>query len=199
MRIGSMAWQREAFALLLVLLLLPEVALLGFFTAGAVLSSPAGLPHRADVVVVLGGGDGARYARGRELIEAGLSDHLLLINATVLEREDALGSLKNVEVLLDDLPVNSWQEAQAVRANMQLRGWNTALVVSDPPHLLRVSYAWASNFWGTRMSYTLIASNPLWWSTWHWWANPQSTTFVESEVLKLGYYVLRYRFGFAAD
>jgi uncharacterized SAM-binding protein YcdF (DUF218 family) len=195
MRIGSMAWQREAFALLLVLLLLPEVALLGFFTAGAVLSSPAAVPHRADVVVVLGGGDGARYARGRELIKAGLSKRYLLINATASEQEDALRNLNQAEVSFDDLPINSWQEAQSVRAWMQAKGWRTALVVSDPPHLLRVQYAWASNFRGTDLAYTLIASNPPWWSAWRWWSNPQSARFVESEVLKLGYYVLRYRFG----
>lgn len=64
--------KRTAIMLLLLLLLMPELALLGFFTAGALLAWPAELPRRADVVVVLGGsGDGARYVRGRELVLAG--------------------------------------------------------------------------------------------------------------------------------
>ena len=138
MGIGSTAWQRVAFALLLVLLLLPEVALLGFFTAGAVLSIPAGLPHRADVVVVLGGGDGARYARGRELIQAGYADRLVMFEPSAVERKDALAQVPRVEFWDDVKPQNSWGEAQAVRAWMQTKGWRTALVVSDPPHLLRV-------------------------------------------------------------
>lgn len=78
---------------------------------------------------------------------------------------------------------------------MQANGWRSARVVSDPPHLLRVNYAWFSNFWDSDFSYTLIASNPPWWSAWRWWANPQSSSFVGDEVLKLGYCVARYRFG----
>jgi hypothetical protein len=45
------------------------------------------------------------------------------------------------------------------------------------------------------LTYSLIATNPPWWSTWRWWANPHSVSFVESEVLKLGYYLVQYRFG----
>ncbi len=70
-----------------------------------------------------------------------------------------------------------------------------SLVVSDPPHLLRLQYAWFSSFRGTDLIYTLIASNPPWWNPWRWWQNPVSVEFVESEVLKLGYYLLHYRFG----
>lgn len=187
---------RAGLALLLACLLLPELALLGFFTAGALLSGSAQLPQTADVVVVLGGGDGARYERGRELVKAGFSDRLLLINALAAERKDAQAKLPHVEILFDDQPVNTWQEAQAVRARMQARGMHTVLVVSDPPHLLRMRYTWFSVFLGTDLSYTLISSNPPWWSAWRWWANPLSTSFVEEEILKLGYYVVRYRFGF---
>ena len=78
---------------------------------------------------------------------------------------------------------------------MQAKGWRTVLVVSDPPHLLRLQYAWFSSFLGSGLAYTLIASNPPWWQPWRWWQNPVSVEFVESEVLKLGYYLLHYRFG----
>ena len=78
---------------------------------------------------------------------------------------------------------------------MQAKGWRTVLVVSDPPHLLRLQYAWFSSFRGTDLTYTLIASNPPWWNPWRWWQNSVSVEFVESEVLKLGYYLLHYRFG----
>ncbi len=187
--------RRLFFVLLLVFLLLPELALLGFFTVGVLLSSQAGLPHGADVVVVLGGGDGARYTRGRELVQAGYSKNLLLIDPPAAERQHAMASLAGVQVWVDDRPHNSWQEAQNALALMRANGWRSALVVSDPPHLLRLRYTWASIFRGTGLSYTLIASNPPWWSAWRWWQNPQSERFVSGEVLKLGYYVLKYRFG----
>lgn len=176
-------------------MLLPEVALLGFFTAGAVLSSPADMPHKADVVVVLGGGV-ARYPRGRDLVLAGYAPHLIVFEPNAAERNDAVARVPSVELWDDVKPQNTWGEALAVRNWMQANGLHTALVVSDPPHLLRVAYSWSSHFRGTGLSYTLIAAEPPWWSAWRWWASPQSARFVEKEVLKLGYYLLVYRFGF---
>jgi len=150
-------------------------------------------------VVVLGGGGGGvstRYARGRELIVAGYSKHLILIEPSLAERKDALSSLPGVQVDFIDSSQQSWKEAQAVRARMLANGWRSVLVVSDPPHMLRVKYAWASNLRGTGLTYTLIATNPPWWSAWRWWSNKPSSDFVRNEVLKLGYYVLRYPLGF---
>lgn len=188
-----MRWR--IFCACLIGLLVP--GLLGYLTAGALLSFPAELPRSADVVVVLGGDDaGVRYIRGCELILAGHSKRLLLINRGASERKDALERLRGVEVRTDDLPINSWQEAQAVRAWMQAYGWRSVLVVSDPPHMLRLRYTWSSVFRGSDLSYFLIATDPPWWSAWRWWGNPLSANFVGSEVLKLGYYIVRFRFGF---
>lgn len=182
--------------LLLVFLLLPELALMGFFTIGALLSSPAELPHRADAVVVLGGGEESRYERGRDLVLAGYAGRMVFIEPNTADRKDALARLPLLEIWDKVHPQNSWGEAQTVRAWMRAKGWKSVLVVSDPPHLLRVRYAWASNFRGTDLTYTLIASTPPWWSAWRWWQNPRSAQFVEAEVLKFGYYLLRYPLGF---
>lgn len=188
---GLEIWLRLLFGLLL----LSGLAGMLFLYAGALLASPASQPHRADAVVVLGGGDGARYARGRELVLAGFAQQLVLFEPNADERQDALVRFKALEIWDGVLPQNSWGEAQAVRAWMMAKGLKSVLVVSDPPHLLRVQYAWASNFWRTELNFTLLASTPPWWSSWRWWQNPRSKRFVEVEVLKLGYYVLRYRFG----
>lgn len=190
--------QNVLLGLLLALLLVPEVALVGFFTVGAVLASPASQPHRADVVVVLGGGV-ERYPRGRDLVLAGYASRLIVFEPSAAERQDALAQVPNAEFWDDVKPQNTWGEALAVSSWMKRNGLQTALVVSDPPHLLRVAYSWSSHFRGASLSYTLVATEPAWWSTWRWWANFQSTRFVENEVLKLGYYVLRYRFGVFAS
>ena len=182
-------------ALLLVFLLLPEWALVGFFTAGAALSSPASVPRAVDVVVVLGGG-ADRQIRGKALVLAGYSQHLLVIHASEQERKALLASLPDGELIFDNTPRHTWDEALMARTRMQANGWHTALVVSDPPHLLRVAYSWSSAFRGTDLTYTLLSSEPPWWPGWRWWRNPISAGFVESEVLKLGYYVLRYPLGF---
>ena len=183
--------------LLLLLTLMPELALLGFFTVGFVLSAPASLPHHADAVVVLGGGsgEGGRYARGRELVLAGFSDRLVLIQPNSDDLKDALEHFKAVTIWDDISPGNSWGEAQVTREQMEANGWHSVLVVSDPPHMLRLSYCWSSQLRGSNLSYTLVASSPPWWSAWHWWGNKSSSDFVGNEVLKLGYYVVRYRLG----
>jgi uncharacterized SAM-binding protein YcdF (DUF218 family) len=182
--------------LLFVFLLLSELGLLGFFSAGTVLSSAAGVPHDVDLVVVLGGGPD-RYPRGRDLVFAGYSKRFLLISPSASERKDAQNRLPGTELVVDDTPRNTWNEAQVVRTLMRANGWRTALVVSDPPHLMRAAYAWSSAFRGTDLTYTLISSDTPWWPGWRWWRNPQAADFVGSEVLKLGYYLLRYPFGFS--
>ena len=89
----------------------------------------------------------------------------------------------------------SWGEALAVRDRMQAEGLRTVMVVSDPPHMLRLRYTWGSVLRGTGLDYTLVATNPPWWPGWRWWRNPGASDFVGNEVLNLGYYVVRYRFG----
>ena len=180
--------------LLIVFLLLPELFLLGYFSVGHVLAFGDSAPRKSDLIVVLGGGSGERYAKGKSLVVAGFSENFLLLNPSDSEREDA-SSLRNSKLRIDDLPRNSWQEAKAVRAWMEAYGWKSVIVVSDPPHMLRLRYAWSSVFRNSDLSFSLLATKHAWWSAATWWSNPQSNAFVESEILKLGYYILYYRFG----
>ena len=185
-----------AWLALLVVLCLPELALLAFFTAGAVVSSPAEQPRPVDVVVVLGGGDTDRYVRGRDLVLAGYSKRLVLIEPNHVDLVDARATVPGVEIWDDFGPRTTWAEVTNVRARMQADGLRTVMAVSDPPHLLRVRYTFGSIFRGSDLAYILIASDPPWWSTWRWWQHPRAAAFVDSEFLKLGYYVVNYRFGF---
>jgi len=179
-------------------LCLPELALLGFFSTGALLAAPAGAARPVDAVVVLGGdaGVGGRYARGRDLVLAGYSKRLVLLYPSAVQLRDARARLPGVEIVDSMNERGSWGEAMAVRDLMRLEGLRTVMVVSDPPHMLRLRYTWGSVLRGTDMDYTLVATTPTWWPGWRWWRNPQASDFVGNEVLKLGYYVVRYRFGF---
>lgn len=188
---------------LVAVLCLPELALLGFMTTGALLSSASSGPHRVDVVVVLGGDGGAgglgeRYLRARDLVLAGYSQRLIVLNAGAATRKDALARVPGAE-FVDSMHspggAGSWGEAQAVRQRMQAEGLRSVMVVSDPPHMLRLRYTWGSVLRGTGLVYTLVATSPPWWPGWRWWRTTESASFVGNEVLKLGYYVVRYRFG----
>lgn len=178
-------------------LCLPELALLGFFTTGALLSAPAGEARSVDAVVVLGGdgGTGGRYARGRDLVLAGYSNRLILLYPSATEIKDALAKVPSVDIVDSMDGRGSWGEALAVRERMQAEGLHTVMVVSDPPHMLRLRYTWGSILRGTGLDYTLVATTPPWWPGWRWWSNPQASSFVGNEVLKLGGYLLKYRFG----
>jgi hypothetical protein len=178
------------------MMVLSSVAL-SFIFAGVLLSCFSQSPRRADSVVVLGGGpnEGLRYARGRQLILDSYSSRMLLINQSESVREDVLGRWTGFSVQFENQPHNTWQEAQAVRSWMLKRGLKSALIVSDPPHMLRVEYSFFSSFLGTDLDYTLIATIPPWWSAWRWWENTVSFDFVGSEVVKNVYYLLNYRFG----
>jgi uncharacterized SAM-binding protein YcdF (DUF218 family) len=189
-------------AILVALLCLSVLALAAFVAAGVLLSAPASEPRPVDAVVVLGGDWSAsgvtnRYALGRDLVLAGYSKRLILFYPGTAEILDAQATFPGVEHMTDSMVRNTWDEAEAVRARMQADGGlHSVIVVSDPPHMLRLRYTWGSVFRGTGMNYTLIATSPPWWTQWRWWQNPQSTNFVGNEVLKLGYYLVRYRFGF---
>ena len=188
---------KVALAVLVTLLCFPELALLGFFTMGALLSAPAGEARTVDAVVVLGGdgGMGGRYVRGRDLVLAGYSQRLILLNPSAAQISDARAKVPSVEIVGSTPAQGSWGEAMAVRARMQAEGLRSVMVVSDPPHMLRLRYTWGSILRGTGLDYTLVATNPPWWPGWRWWRNPGASDFVGNEVLKLGYYVVRYRFG----
>lgn len=179
-------------------LCLPELVLTGFFTAGAVLAAPAEAPRAVDAVVVLGGdpGTGGRYARGRDLVLAGYSKRLMLVYPSAAQVKDAQASVPGVEIVDSTQGPGSWGEAIAVRERMQAGGLRSVMVVSDPPHMLRLRYTWGSVLRGTSLRYTLVATSPPWWPGWRWWSNRQASDFVGNEVLKLGYYVVKYRFGF---
>lgn len=193
-------WQRFQLTSLVVLLRLPELALLGFFASGATLSAPASMPRLADAVVVLGGDGGAgglgeRYLRGRDLVLSGYSKRLILLNAGSATRDDALHKVPGVVFMGGVAVRNSWDEAVAIRDRMRAEGLRSVIVVSDPPHMLRLRYTWGSVLRGTGLDYTLVSTTPPWWPGWRWWRNQQAASFVENEVLKLGGYVLKYRFG----
>jgi hypothetical protein len=189
-----------AMTVLVAFLCLPELALLGFFTTGALLSAPAGALRTVDAVVVLGGdgGMGGRYVRGARSgagrVQPAVDPALPQRRAD--QRCQGQGAGRG-DCGLDAGPGSSgsWGEALAVRERMQAEGLRSVMVVSDPPHMLRLRYTWGSVLRGTGLDYTLVATSPPWWPGWRWWRNPGASDFVGNEVLKLGYYVVRYRFG----
>jgi hypothetical protein len=150
-------------AFMRALLSLAGVAMVGFLLAGVLLSSPAAAPHTVDAVVVLGG-DGRlsleRYARGRDLVLAGYSKRLILFYPSADDLRDASARVPEVEVVACMPAPGTWGEAKVVSERMQAEGMRSVMVVSDPPHMLRLRYTWGSILRGTGLHYTLGRHHP---------------------------------------
>lgn len=178
-----------------LLVLLAALAWTLWVSLGAILEWPASEPVAADAVVVLGEDPGHRYQRGKELLLAGYADTLVLILPLPHVLQDANSHLPGVTIHIDRTAVSTWSEAQIMRRWMEANGIRHVLVVSDPQHMLRVSYSWWSVFRGSGLRYTLVAAPQANWSAWHWWENEAVAINAGIEVLKLMYYVGRFRFG----
>jgi uncharacterized SAM-binding protein YcdF (DUF218 family) len=196
--------KRAVFIALLLVSLAVMFLGVGFRSLGLWVATGAASPIRADVIVALGGGDGHRIRKVAEVFRAGYANTVLITGIEwSAERERAYYLNWRVRVLADSgvtadriviesTASNSFQEAQATLALLQVRGWKKALVVSDPPHMRRLDWVWRKVFAETGKSYVLVASEPAWWDQEHWWASEKSAPFVLTELVKLAYYLVKY-------
>jgi uncharacterized SAM-binding protein YcdF (DUF218 family) len=167
--------------------------------AGFWLESPAQEPVHADAIVVLGGDDGDRALRALQLYRDGYAPTLVLTGLEHGEtttppalnwRADFLAErgVPRSALRFEVESRSSYAEAVNVLAQMRQQGWHRVIVVSDPPHMRRLSWTWARVFRNSGLEYVLVASDPPWWSPRHWWRDEASGSFVIMEFIKLGYY-----------
>lgn len=171
-----------------------------FLMAGVFLAAPTGQPCKADLMVSLGGEYGSRVLTASELYANGYSSRILLTGYEggaigprpkfanwrphfLQENGVPMGVL-----LFDSLSRNSWEEAVNTLQLMQKKGWDTVLVVSDPPHMRRLFWAWSKVFAGSDKHFVLVSTNLEGWDAAHWWREQANVDFVMSEYAKLVYY-----------
>ena len=184
---------RRLWLLPVVLLILALGVSITISDLGRIMSSPEQAPAAADLIVPLGGDVHRRAGRAAELYRAGLAPRLFLagpVDARVALLEDQ--GIPPSAILTDGKSRHSWDEAMNTFALMERNGWKTVLVVSDPPHLRRLSWTWEHVFVGSGMDFRLIAAPMPGWDAAHWWRDPGSAAYVKLEVEKLFYYLFRY-------
>lgn len=172
--------------------------------AGRFVSKPSDTPVKGDLIVALGGDGGSRVREAQLLYAAGYAPRILL---TGIEQGDPLVRPAYLEwraaflvahgvpadvMLFDSRSANSWEESRNTLALMQQKGWHSVLVVSDPPHMRRLSWVWRKVFADSGMMFRLIASPMPGWDAELWWHNEKSAQFVLMELIKLGYYLVTY-------
>jgi uncharacterized SAM-binding protein YcdF (DUF218 family) len=183
-------------------LTLSAAALLVFINLGFVVSHYARHPEKADVIVVLGGDSGLRIHKGAELYKAGYSQHILLTgiderfyrqgHPNWRERMIISLGVPKDAIKVDTSSKTTWEEAVNTSETMKKREWKSALVVSDPPHMLRLNQTWKKAFEGTTNTFILVTTEPPWWNPLLWWKNRKSFQFVISEMKKNLFYTVMY-------
>lgn len=177
-------------------------AALLFLSLGLLVSQHASNPEKSDVIIVLGGDNGLRVRKGAELYKAGYSSHIILTGIDERfyhpghpnwreRRMIALGIPKKA-IKVDTKSKTTWEEAENTSNTMEKNGWKSAIVVSDPPHMLRLHQTWSRAFKGSSKKIILVSTNPSWWHRIIWWKNRQSYQFVISEIKKNLFYAAIY-------
>jgi uncharacterized SAM-binding protein YcdF (DUF218 family) len=158
----------------------------------------------SDLIIVLGGDSGDRSKKAAAIFASGLARNVLITGieeqppeskgdylswrANFLER---LGVPRSA-VIFDQQSTNSWTEATNTRKLMKERGWRKAIVVSDPPHIRRLTWTWSRAFRNDPdMSFVAVGSDAAWWDPNRWWLNEKSAQFIISEHVKFLYYLVK--------
>lgn len=188
---------------LLFIVLAAAVCATGYLSLGFLVSFHASKPDKADVIVVLGGDDGLRVRKGAELYKKGFARHILLTgidsryyrpsHPNWRERKLMALGVPRSAIEVDTWSETTWEEAENAAETMDRKGWDSAIVVSDPPHMLRLHQSWKRAFEkAPKKRFILVATAPEWWNRWLWWQNRTSQRFVISEVKKNLFYSVMY-------
>ena len=153
--------------------------------------------------VALGGDNGGRADRVLELYRKGFAPKILLgVEGTHSRTRAAyLGwrarflidaGIPEKALIHDTSSANSYDEATRTLRLMQAMKMNRVLVVSDPPHMRRLSWVWGRVFAGSGKEFILVASDMEGWDAAHWWRSSPNAQFVFGEYIKLAYYLVQY-------
>lgn len=174
--------------------------------AGSILSAPADQPCPVDLLIVLGGGHGDRITRGYELIQKGYATKVLLTGVwnqqpinqfTAADERISYLEKRGItrqSIYLDASAESTFEEASLILSFMNQHQLKRALIVTDPPHLLRLKGVINKTTGTSDLQLRLIPTHPAWWNASTWWANPVSAAFVLKETTKLLYYTACQRF-----
>jgi uncharacterized SAM-binding protein YcdF (DUF218 family) len=149
----------------------------------------------ADVIIILGGGDGDREEYGSRLYHLGLAPHVIATGAPPGSRATALdlerrGVPRSV-ILLANGTRNTHEDALAARTLVLAHGWRSALLVTDPYHMRRSLWTFETAFAGTGVQIWPAPVVGGWFDASRWWQDEDGFVAVNGEYLKLVYYLAR--------
>lgn len=187
---------------LTVLLTASILGVIVFCSLGYLVSYHAGKPEKADVIIILGGDDGRRIELGWKLYQDGYARHVVVTGIDSRyyrpskpdwrERRLMEHGVPEKAITVDTSSASTWDEALNSVEMMEEKGWKHALVVSDPPHMLRLHFTWKRAVHHSSRSFVFVPTEPEWWHPFFWWSNKTSYRYVVNEIRKNVYYAIVY-------
>ena len=160
-------------------------------------------PQKADAIACLGGGIGERLQKVIELYNQGYAPMVILTSAALSDPEvrEFSGNLTRRFLIHKGVPPQSiisefdsdstYSEAKNIKNFMTSKNMCSAIIVSDPYHMRRVRYIFRKVFHNTDIELLFVPADVKW-ADWPWWGNEKSLVYVFNEILKLGYYWVKY-------
>ena len=170
-----------------------------FYNLGNILDVTT-LAKKSNIIVCLGGGDGARIKKAYSLYENGFSTSNLL----VLTGDNR--TKKRIELGMDEKRVkylkkyhfemknlvhyklrgNTRVEMQYIKNFMNKNNFTSAIIVSDTPHSRRIRMLLnlATDNTGN-LNFYIVSSEAPWWNTKYYYLNKKAKVFAWRESIKL--------------
>ncbi|GGH79953.1 uncharacterized SAM-binding protein YcdF (DUF218 family) [Pullulanibacillus pueri] len=184
--------------------MIPLILLLLFclFEAGRYLAVSE-RPRNADVIIVLGGGDGERALEASKLYKKGYAPYVMLSNGglrnhpSTVEAEKEMGWLKEDGVpesaIIPELQAQStYGNAVYSKRMMKKHHFKSAIVVSSSFHMRRSHYIFEKVYAGSGIKLIYHAAPTSYYNPDWWWTTKLGWQFTINEYIKLVGYVVIY-------
>jgi uncharacterized SAM-binding protein YcdF (DUF218 family) len=208
-------WRRRLKRASLACALLGLVALALFLLHEPLLAGAANLwivdepVTNADAIVVLGGGLPMRPLEAIELYEEGRSRKLLVVKVELNPAQEA-GIVEPEHVVVTQflekggvpaeaiVPIgtacsSTWEDIVAARQWAEQAGASKLLIPTDLFHTRRVSWICNRVFKDSTVRPFVSAITPIKYDATNWWRDENGLITFQNEVIKFGFYLLKYR------
>lgn len=204
-------WRRRAIKLAVLCALL----FLGLYLARAPLLTALGKVWvvnepiaKADAIVILGGGLENRPFAAAKLFHAGVAPRILYMDVqpgpvaelglVLSEAEQTRRILLSQNVPETALSIIGQRVASTYDETQALRGWlttnetKTIIIPTDLFHTRRVRWVFNKQLRNSDVKLHVIAIQPLRYTLTNWWRHEEGLIAFQNEVLKSGYYRIKY-------
>ncbi len=89
-------------------------------------------------------------------------------------------------------PLNTYEEIKGIENEMIEKNINSAIIVTDPPHTLRVKIFIELFTTKLKKDYIIVSSEPTWWNKYFYFTNLYAIKFVFLELIKIPYNIIKY-------